>query len=1399
MNVAELREELKNLVASRIRIDGWGVNMPENEDNPERPASIGLDEPATFTREGSLPGQSSPHPVIVTATFPFQILYQFGSYYSYNQIPRGTLEAKLLELEVYLEHELPCLLGNELAPDTLKLTSSVAIARAENKSWLAVCKFSIRLGLLSELDDFELYAPSISGTGDVTPSSPINPTDSFIPRFTVNPALANPTNTGTLNQLLSWVAGRIKVITGTTNWFDSPATDLATVAAHIADGNNPHEVTVDQIGAVASTDSRLTDTRTPTDGTVTNAKVAPDAAIAWGKVNKAGAVAADVGAVASTDSRLTDTRTPTDGTVTNAKVAPDAAIAWGKVNKAGAVAADVGAIAASARGAANGVAALDSSGRVPAAQSRPSSVSYNSSLGQFTFTWADGSSQTIDTPIENLFQSVAYNPSTQVVTFTLASGSTTTIDLSSLVDLPEVEISNQAPVASPSSGRRVFFNSTSGEYWLNVSSAWTGPFLSFTSAERSKLAGIATGATANSTDAQLRDRSTHTGSQATSTITGLDTALAGFAVSGHSHSNASGSTAGFMSIVDFTKLAGIATGATANSTDAQLRDRSTHTGSQATSTITGLDTALAGFAASGHSHSNASGSTAGFMSIVDFTKLAGIATGATANSTDAQLRDRSTHTGSQATSTITGLDAALAGFAASGHSHSNASGAAAGFMSSADFTKLAGIATGATANSTDAQLRDRSTHTGSQATSTITGLDAALAGFAASGHSHSNASGAAAGFMSSADFTKLAGIATGATANSTDAQLRDRSTHTGSQATSTITGLDAALAGFAASGHSHSNASGAAAGFMSSADFTKLAGIATGATANSTDAQLRDRSTHTGTQANTTITGLGTLSTQNASAVAVTGGAINGTTIGAATPSTVAGTFINGIAMQRTATSSAMALGSVASSTGTGWVALGNNNAALASTTGGNWFAAGLSAGAVNTSGNGWVALGTNAGAANQTGSTWIAIGPNTGASNVSASNWIAIGANAANANTNATGQFVVLGATAAAGNVSGQRFTAVGYFAGSDNTSGNDWVALGWFAGKPSTTGSNWISIGRNSAPNISTGSNWVAIGANTMGGVTTGDGNTVIGANVTGLDPALTNNLILASGDGAQKIRVDSSNAMTILGSLSNPGLSISATGIIQTLGTGIGTVVGNARGAGAVDLQVQRDAATQVAAGPNSVICGGASNRTAGNLSVVGGGISNAAVGYNSFVGGGDGNQANIFASICGGYQNASNGDFSAVAGGQRASAWRYGQQAFSAGRFSSNGDAQISTLIARNITTNASTANLLLDGSGVRILLNNNSSFAYDICISAHSTTNIAEQATFWRRGKIYRGANAAATAIVPGEIADNQANGLPWAVSLSADTTNGALSIVVQGEASKTIRWVARIQAVEVSS
>ncbi|WP_230671128.1 hypothetical protein [Rathayibacter sp. Leaf248] len=47
----------------------------------------------------------------------------------------------------------------------------------------------------------------------------------------------------------------------------------------------------------------------------------------------------------------------------------------------------------------------------------------------------------------------------------------------------------------------------------------------YTAPEKTKLAGVAAGATANAADASLRDRATHTGSQAVATVVGLQTAL----------------------------------------------------------------------------------------------------------------------------------------------------------------------------------------------------------------------------------------------------------------------------------------------------------------------------------------------------------------------------------------------------------------------------------------------------------------------------------------------------------------------------------------------------------------------------------------------------------------------------------------------------------------------------------------------------------------------------------------------------------------------------------------------------------------------------------------------------------------------------------------------------------
>lgn len=211
--------------------------------------------------------------------------------------------------------------------------------------------------------------------------------------------------------------------------------------------------------------------------------------------------------------------------------------------------------------------------------------------------------------------------------------------------------------------------------------------------------------------------------------------------------------------------------------------------------------------------------------------------------TDARLSDaRPPTTHGHAIADVTGLQGALDGKSASSHSHSDATTSVAGFMTAADKTKLDGIEDGATADQTAAEIEaaynsqvaavsqadaEAGTSTtvvrwtparikqailaltppgGTTTWGGIIGdladqedLQEALDAKAGTGHSHGNATTSAAGFMTAADKTKLDGIATGATANATNAQLRDRATHTGEQAISTVTGLQDALDAKAAS------------------------------------------------------------------------------------------------------------------------------------------------------------------------------------------------------------------------------------------------------------------------------------------------------------------------------------------------------------------------------------------------------------------------------------------------------------------------------------------------------------------------------------------------------------------------------------------------------------------------
>lgn len=156
----------------------------------------------------------------------------------------------------------------------------------------------------------------------------------------------------------------------------------------------------------------------------------------------------------------------------------------------------------------------------------------------------------------------------------------------------------------------------------------------FTNAEKAKLEGIAAQATKNATDAQLRDRATHTGTQAIGTVAGLQAALDALAPK---------SNPTFTGTVSGVTKAMVGLPSVDNTSDA---DKPVSTAQQAA-----LNNKVDKVEGKG-------------LSTEDYTpaekaKLADIAPQATKNATDAQLRDRATHTGTQAIGTVTGLQAAL--------------------------------------------------------------------------------------------------------------------------------------------------------------------------------------------------------------------------------------------------------------------------------------------------------------------------------------------------------------------------------------------------------------------------------------------------------------------------------------------------------------------------------------------------------------------------------------------------------------------------------------------------------------------------------------------------------------------------------------------------------------------
>ncbi|MBD2364527.1 hypothetical protein H6G36_25695 [Anabaena minutissima FACHB-250] len=145
MNIGELRAILKAWLATKLRIDRWGLGLPDSIQDSDRPTSIGLDKPAldiNFDNKGW--GQD--RLILVETTIPFQVIYRFDSSYQYDLLPRG--EAETLLNQMLFELQAPNCLHQDI--ELVEPSGSVSIAEHKNSDWLLIFELDIKVQFQSE-------------------------------------------------------------------------------------------------------------------------------------------------------------------------------------------------------------------------------------------------------------------------------------------------------------------------------------------------------------------------------------------------------------------------------------------------------------------------------------------------------------------------------------------------------------------------------------------------------------------------------------------------------------------------------------------------------------------------------------------------------------------------------------------------------------------------------------------------------------------------------------------------------------------------------------------------------------------------------------------------------------------------------------------------------------------------------------------------------------------------------------------------------------------------------------------------------------------------------------------------------------------------------------------------
>ena len=291
-------------------------------------------------------------------------------------------------------------------------------------------------------------------------------------------------------------------------------------------------------------------------------------------------------------------------------------------------------------------------------------------------------------------------------------------------------------------------------------------------------------------------------------------------------------------------------------------------------------------------------------------------------------------------------------------------------------------------------------------------------------------------------------------------------------------------------------------------------------------------------------------------------------------------------------------------------------------------------------------------------------------------------------------------------------------------------------------------------------------------------------------------------------------SNRIYTTIGSNGNIVLSPDGNGAILGQKPDNTATGGNARGVKAIDLQLSRSNANQVASGDYCIQLGGQDNLTSGYQSITGGGYSNENGGIQSFLGSGTQNSIatnNIASVLNGGSTNVLDADYAVISGGAyNTIGGNYsigegyssndfnviGRKVFSTFGITSTDGCQVSEMQLYRQSENATPINLTSNGVTATSL---NQYLSQD-----YQVTTLTFMINAWDGGDRKTWKGFASLSSVSGvltidaqnfDLIYESAGASAWDVEIVVSSLNACFQAT--GETAKTIRWSCHLIANEL--